>query len=58
MSPAAFERCVAENGRIRTIKLGATKYKHVCWKNGKSYQGEVKVKKSHTEPLKRRIMAK
>jgi len=55
MSPEAFERCQAQGGRIRTIKVGATKYKHICFLNGKSYPGETKVKKSHTEPLKKRM---
>jgi hypothetical protein len=45
--PADFERCVNEGGRVRTIKIGKSKYVHVCWdKSGKSHRGEVKTTKS------------
>ena len=43
--PADFDRCVKEGGKVRTIKLPAGKYRHVCTLNGKSYYGEVKTKK-------------
>jgi len=56
--PLAFERCVRAGGRVRTKKVGGGKYMHICFLNGKSYAGEVKVAKSHTEPLKRRIASK
>jgi len=42
--PKDFERCVAEGGRVRTKNLGGGKYMHLCFKNGKSYAGEVKIK--------------
>jgi hypothetical protein len=42
--PAAFEKCVEEGGRVRTKKLKDGKYIHICFKDGKSYAGEVKKK--------------
>ena len=42
--PADFEACVKNGGRVRTIKVGANKYMHVCYKDGKSTHGEVKTK--------------
>lgn len=44
--PVAFENCVKQKGRVRTIKLPKGRYVRVCWKDGKSYRGEVKQKKS------------
>ena len=43
--PAAFEKCVRENGKVRTISLGKNKYQHICIKNGKKYYGHIKTKK-------------
>jgi len=43
--PKAFERCVKNGGRVRTIKHGKNKYQHICYINGESYEGEVKTKK-------------
>jgi len=43
--PKAFEKCVAQGGRVRTKKLSNGKYIHICFKDGKSYAGEVKTKK-------------
>jgi len=40
--PKAFERCVKAGGRVRTKKLGNDRYMHICFKDGKSYAGEVK----------------
>lgn len=41
--PADFERCVAEGGRVRTVKPNPGTYIHVCYdKSGKSHTGEVK----------------
>jgi hypothetical protein len=45
MSPQAFEKCVADGGRVRTKDLGKGKYMHICFKDGKSYAGEVRTKK-------------
>lgn len=39
--PAAFDKCVKGGGRVRTKKLGGGKYMYICYKNGKSYAGEV-----------------
>lgn len=44
--PLEFDNCVANKGRVRTIKIGATKYMHVCYLKGKSFQGEVHTKKT------------
>lgn len=44
--PAAFDACVSGGGRVRTKKLGSGKYMHICFKDGKSYAGEVKTVKS------------
>jgi hypothetical protein len=43
--PANFDRCIKRGGRVRTIKLGKDKYKHICFEGGKSYAGHTKVKK-------------
>ena len=58
MSPAAFEKCVAQKGRVRTI-TGPSKqfgvpegsYLHVCFIPGtkKMIRGEVKTKESKTK---------
>lgn len=40
--PADFERCVANNGRVRTKRVNKTQYIHICFLGGKSYSGEVK----------------
>jgi len=47
--PKSFERCVAEGGRVRTVKgkrfgLKENEYRHICFKDGKSFMGEVKKK--------------
>jgi hypothetical protein len=44
--PAEFESCVRNGGRVRTKSLKDGKYLHVCYLRGKSYDGEVKTKKS------------
>ena len=50
--PADFERCVSSGGRVRAVsgpnkKFGLSKEQYVnfCFKDGKSYRGEVKTKK-------------
>jgi len=46
MSPQDFEKCVADGGRVRTIKVGKDKYMRICYDSaGKSHAGEVKVTK-------------
>lgn len=42
--PEAFDMCRKNGGKIRTISLPHGKYMHVCYLNGRSYQGEVKMK--------------
>lgn len=49
--PADFEKCQQDGGRVRTVsgpskKHGLEKgeYVHFCFKDGKSYRGEVKTK--------------
>jgi hypothetical protein len=51
--PVAFDRCVANGGRIRTKDVGKDKYLHICFLKGKSYAGEVKTKKSASKPGKK-----
>ena len=43
--PKAFLKCVADGGKVRTIKLSGNKYRHVCTINGKRYLGHIKTKK-------------
>ena len=44
--PADFDKCVADGGRVRTIKVGKSKYMRICYdKAGKSHHGEVKTTK-------------
>ena len=44
--PQAFENCVKNGGKVRTVTMPGDKYVHVCTINGKSYYGEVKKKKA------------
>jgi hypothetical protein len=43
--PFLFEKCVREGGRVRTKKLPNGKFMHICFKDGKSFAGEIKTKK-------------
>lgn len=50
--PKGFENCLKQGGRVRTVsgpdkEHGLKKGQHVryCFKDGKSYRGEVKTKK-------------
>ena len=55
MSPQAFDKCVREKGRVRTIKIKGGRYMHVCYdKSGKSHAGEVKEKKTTASFLEKR----
>lgn len=47
--PKAFTQCVARGGRVRTKMVGADRYMHICFRNGKSHAGEVKRKKKSTK---------
>ena len=44
--PAGFLKCVRGGGRVRTIKPNPSEYLHICYKDGKSYRGEVKKTKT------------
>lgn len=40
--PADFDRCRAGGGKIRTKKVNATQYMHICFDKSGSHAGEVK----------------
>jgi hypothetical protein len=43
MSPADFEKCVADGGKVITKKVGSGKYLHICYdSSGKSHAGEIR----------------
>jgi len=42
--PEPFLKCVREGGKVRTKSLKGGKYIRICYKNGKSYSGEVREK--------------
>lgn len=50
--PKAFDACVKSGGRVRTERLGKGKYRHVCFKDGKRYNGYVKERKKAGNKLK------
>ena len=39
--PAAFNRCVANGGKVRTKDLGGGRYQYICIFKGEVYPGEV-----------------
>ena len=43
--PKAFDDCVKNGGKVRTITLGGNKYRHVCTLKGKVSYGHIKTKK-------------
>ncbi len=43
--PAAFDRCVKGGGRVRTKSLSDNRHMLICFKDGKSFAGEVKENK-------------
>jgi hypothetical protein len=54
--PEAFEKCVRNGGRVRTVSgpskahgLGPGEYCHYCFINGESFRGEVKKKEKKSE---------
>ena len=51
--PADFERCIKEGGRVRRKTLSDGRYINICFKDGKSYAGEVHERKG--EKLKKAI---
>lgn len=42
--PADFEKCIAQGGKVRTKKMKNGKFMHICFKDGKSYAGEIRKK--------------
>ncbi len=44
--PQAFDDCVKSGGKVRTKSLPDGRYVLTCYKDGESYSGEVKQKKS------------
>lgn len=42
--PQAFEDCVQNGGKVRTVKLDGGRYYHICILNKKIYKGEIKKK--------------
>jgi phage I-like protein len=49
--PELFDKCVKDGGRVRTINIKdhPDQYMRVCYKDGKSYPGEVSTKKKGSE---------
>lgn len=43
--PKAFEKCIKDGGRVRTLSLSKRRYMRICYIDGKSFKGEVKTKK-------------
>lgn len=43
--PAEFDKCQKGGGKIRTKRLGGRKFIHICILGGKTYGGEVRIKK-------------
>jgi len=50
--PKAFDACVKAGGRVRTKKLSGGRFIRICFKDGKSYAGEVKHSKTKEEEKK------
>lgn len=50
--PQAFESCVRNKGRVRTIVPKKGTYVKVCYINGKSYSGEVHHTKRTADAIK------
>lgn len=44
--PKAFDKCAKAGGKIRIKDMGNGKMLPICFMNGKSYPGHMKVKKS------------
>lgn len=54
--PKDFDRCVSENGRVRTKTLqGGKKYLHICYDSaGKSHAGHVRTAKYSLQKKKKK----
>ena len=44
--PAKFKKCVKDGGKVITKVLSKDKYMHICFIRGKSFAGEIKIKKN------------
>jgi hypothetical protein len=40
--PAEFDMCRSKGGQIKTKRVNAHQYMHLCFLDGKSYPGEIK----------------
>ena len=45
--PQDFLKCVKAGGRVRTKSLKDNKFIRICFKDGKSYSGEVQTRLKH-----------
>lgn len=45
--PKAFDKCIKDNGRIRTRTLSKGRFQRLCFIGGKSFAGEIKKKKKN-----------
>ena len=54
--PKDFQMCKEKGGRIRTKKLKGGKYMRICFLDGKSYAGEVKMMKKEGKTSKEAMM--
>jgi hypothetical protein len=53
--PKGFNDCVKNGGKVRRKNLKGDKYINICYdKDGKSYSGEVKVKKKQSKAVRER----
>ena len=48
MPPESFDRCVSNGGRVRTKTLSGGRFMRICFKDGKSFAGEVKKSKNRS----------
>lgn len=52
--PEKFNKCVKDGGRVRTKTMSGGRYMHICFKDGKSYAGEIKTKKRERPKSRRK----
>lgn len=55
--PAAFNKCVKQGGKVITKSFGK-RYMHICYLNGKSYAGEMKMTKGGVNNAKSKKSSK
>lgn len=51
--PAAFDACVKNGGKVRTMSFKGGKYMRLCVIHGHSYPGEMKTKKGMDKSMKK-----